>query len=241
MITIQTKYLKTEPGQKILDIGCGEGRHVVACCQQKNIFCAGADLNLADLLKTKEKLEFHDKLNDFSSSKWVLTSTDILNLPVKNSKFDVVICSEVLEHIENDKEAVKELFRVLKNRGILAISVPRFMPEKICWLLSDEYLDENLGHIRIYKKKALINMIEDNGATHFKTHYAHSLHSPFWWLKCLIGCNRTDSFLINLYHKLLVWDLMKKPLFTKIIEKILNPFIGKSLVLYFVKNVETQQ
>jgi ubiquinone/menaquinone biosynthesis C-methylase UbiE len=236
MITINFKNLKTKPGQKILDMGCGEGRHVARACQEKTIFCQGADLSFSDLIKTKEKLKFHEEVNDFQDSVWALASTDINNLSFKNEKFDIVICSEVLEHIPDDQKAVKELLRVLKNKGVLAISVPRFLPEKLCWMLSKEYLDANQGHIRIYKKKTLITMIEKSGARHFKTHYAHSLHSPFWWLKCLLGCNRTDSFIINLYHKLLVWDLMKKPMVTKLIERLFDPLIGKSLVLYFIKD-----
>ncbi len=237
MITINFKNLKIKSGQKILDMGCGEGRHVARVCQEKEVFCLGADLSFNDLVKTEEKLRFHDKLNDFQDSAWALGLTDVTNLSFKNNKFDVVICSEVLEHIPDDKKAAEELLRVLKNRGILAISVPRFMPEKICWALSDEYLNVNQGHIRIYKKKPLIAMFEKLGATHFRTHYAHSLHTPFWWLKCLLGCNRTDSMLINLYHKILVWDLMKKPKITRMVEKILNPIMGKSIVLYFVKDV----
>jgi ubiquinone/menaquinone biosynthesis C-methylase UbiE len=237
MITINFKNLNIKPGQKILDMGCGEGRHIARACQGEKIFCQGADLSFPDLLKTKEKLKFHEKVNDFKDSSWGLNISDIMNLSFKSNLFDVVICSEVLEHIPDDKNAVQELLRVLKNKGILAISVPRFLPEKLCWMLSDQYLDVNQGHIRIYKKNKLIKMIEKNGAKHFKTHYAHGLHSPFWWLKCLVGCNRTDSFSVNLYHRLLVWDLMKKPKLTRIIEKILNPFIGKSLVLYFIKDV----
>ncbi|MCP3876260.1 MAG: class I SAM-dependent methyltransferase, partial [Desulfobacteraceae bacterium] len=145
MITINFKNIKTKPGQKILDMGCGEGRHVARACQEKNVFCQGADLSYSDLKKTKEKLKFHDDINDFKDSSWGLSSTDITRLSFKDKAFDVVICSEVLEHIPNDKKAVKELLRVLKNKGVLAISVPRYMPEKICWKLSDEYLDVNQG------------------------------------------------------------------------------------------------
>jgi ubiquinone/menaquinone biosynthesis C-methylase UbiE len=236
MITINFKNIKTKPGHRILDMGCGEGRHVARACQEDSVFCQGADLSFSDLIKTKGKLEFHDRLNDFKDSKWGLNSTDITKLSFKDNAFDTVICSEVLEHIPEDEKAVKELLRILKKKGTLAVSVPRFLPEKLCWMFSDEYLDVNQGHIRIYDKKSIIAMIEKNGAKHFKTHYAHSLHSPFWWLKCLIGPNKKDSFLVDLYHKFLVWDLMKQPKLTRIIEKILDPFIGKSLVLYFIKD-----
>jgi len=150
-----------------------------------------------------------------------LSCMDVTNLPFKNSSFDIVICSEVLEHIPDDKRALSELVRILKPGKILAVSVPRFWPEKICWLLSDEYFNANMGHVRIL--------------TGFSSHYAHSIHTPFWWLKCFVGPDRTDSKLVNLYHRLLVWDLMKKPKSTAFIDRLLNPILGKSLVLYFKK------
>jgi hypothetical protein len=64
---------------------------------------------------------------------------------------------------------------------------------------------------------------------------AHSLHAPFWWLKCLVGPDRKDSSAVNLYHRFLTWDIMKKPRVTGWLEKLLNPVMGKSLVLYFRK------
>ncbi|MCP4671119.1 MAG: class I SAM-dependent methyltransferase, partial [Desulfobacula sp.] len=164
-----------------------------------------------------------------------LACMDVTNLPFCNNSFDIVICSEVLEHILDDKKAMSELVRILKPGKILAVSVPRFLPEKICWLLSDEYFNVNMGHVRIYKKSSLINSIECFGVKHFAQHHAHSIHAPYWWLKCLIGPAKTDSKIVNIYHKLLVWDLMKKPRITNFADRLLNPVLGKSLVLYFRK------
>jgi hypothetical protein len=66
-------------------------------------------------------------------------------------------------------------------------------------------------------------------------HYAHGLHSPYWWLKCAIGVEHTDHPAITTYHRLLVWDMMQRPLLTRATEAALNPLIGKSVVLYFEK------
>jgi len=235
MITIDFRKLDILPGDKILDIGCGEGRHTIKACRQNGTICVGADFIFKTLIETKKKLAFHKSINDLKCKSVDLSCMDLTKLPFKNSSFDSIICSEVLEHIMDDAMAISELVRILKSGKILAISVPRFWPEKICWLLSDEYFNANMGHVRIYKKKSLINKIESFGVKHYASHYAHSLHAPFWWLKCLVGPGRTDSKLVNLYHRLLVWDLMKKPKFTASIDKLLNPVLGKSLVLYFKK------
>ncbi len=235
MLTIDFNKLEIEPDNSILDIGCGEGRHTIKACQQDQAFCVGADFGFENLVTTKGKLKFHQDINDLACKHFDLACMDVTNMPFCNNSFDIVICSEVLEHIIDDKKAMSELVRILKLGKILAVSVPRFWPEKICWLLSDDYFNANMGHVRIYDKKPLIKNIESFGVKHFATHHAHSIHSPFWWLKCLVGPNKTDSKFVNLYHKLLVWDLMKKPWITAFIDKLLNPIFGKSLVLYFRK------
>ena len=117
----------------------------------------------------------------------------------------------------------------------MAISVPRYWPEKICWWLSDAYHQVQGGHIRIFKSKTLKQSLTNSGFILYKRHWAHALHVPYWWLKCLFWKSQDNSRLIKLYHRFLVWDLMQKPWLTKTLEKCLNPVIGKSVVMYFVK------
>lgn len=235
MITVDFNRLDIRPGHRILDIGCGEGRHTVRACQEQDTFCVGADFGYDNLVNTRDKLRFHCDLDDLSCRDWQLSCMDVTGLPFKDNSFDVVICSEVLEHIPDDHAALGELVRIVKPGALLVVSVPRFLPEKICWLLSDEYFNANMGHVRIYKKRELARRFTDRDMVLTGTHYAHAIHTPYWWLKCLVGPNRTDSFFVNLYHKFLVWDLMKKPGITQMADRLLNPVLGKSLVFYFQK------
>ena len=76
-------------------------------------------------------------------------------MPYADGTFDCVIASEILEHVPEDDRAIAELVRVLKPGGSLAITVPRWLPEKVCWVLSDEYHANEGGHIRIYRADAL--------------------------------------------------------------------------------------
>lgn len=235
MLTIDFNRLDIAPGTRILDIGCGEGRHTIKACQQDQTVCVGADFGFDPLVETRNKLNFHDQINDLNCRCIDLANTDITRLPFKDESFDIVICSEVLEHIPDHKKAMSELVRIVKPGKTLAVSVPRFLPEKICWMLSDEYFNANMGHVRIYRKKELIDALESFDLTLTGSHYAHSIHSPYWWLKCLVGPTRTDSSAVNLYHRFLVWDLMKKPRFSRFIDHLFNPILGKSTVLYFKK------
>ncbi len=107
---------------------------------------------------------------------------DALNLPFPDDSFDVVIISEVMEHIPDDKGVLAEMVRVLKPGGRIAITVPRYGPEKICWTLSDAYHEVEGGHIRIYKADQLLARIREAGLKPYGTHHAHALHSPYWWL-----------------------------------------------------------
>jgi len=237
MITVNYNKLNIKPGYKILDMGCGSGRHTCGVYQLKNITAIGVDLDLNDLKEAAQKLAYHDSIKAHGGGNWALSVADIRQIPFQNESFDLVICSEVLEHIIDDKAAISELERVLKPNCNLVVSVPRYWPERICWALSDSYVNADKGgHVRIYNRQNLIKLIKKQTDLKFILyHHAHSIHSPFWWLKCLIGPSKKDSALINIYHKLLVWDLMEKPWITQFIDKLFNPIAGKSVVLYFKK------
>lgn len=235
MITMDFNRLDIRPGHRVLDIGCGEGRHMVKACQTPGSICTGADFGFDNLAFTRNKLHFHEQINDLSCKDWNLSCMDVTALPFDDSTFDLVICSEVLEHIPDDAQAISELVRILKPGKTLAVSVPRAWPERICWALSDAYFNANMGHVRIYTKKEICEKITSRGLGFLGSHFAHSIHTPYWWLKCLVGPNRTDSLLVNLYHRLLVWDLMTQPKITAWLDRLFNPVLGKSLVLYFKK------
>ncbi|MCP4689857.1 MAG: class I SAM-dependent methyltransferase [Desulfobacterales bacterium] len=235
MITVDLDRLVIQPGDRILDVGCGSGRHTALAHQREGVFVAGVDLNMDDLRQARSRLDFHDNVGAHGGGAWGLSAGDVTHLPFRRDAFDVVICSEVLEHIPDQAAAMAELTRVLKPGGDLVVSVPRRLPERICWALSYEYCHEEGGHIRVYKKEELVKRLTAFGLEKRGLHFAHALHTPYWWLKCLVGPSRDDVPLVRLYHRLLVWDMMKHPRVTRVLERLLNPIIGKSIVVYFRK------
>ncbi|MDH5737254.1 MAG: class I SAM-dependent methyltransferase [Gammaproteobacteria bacterium] len=228
--TVRFNYLTLQPGQRLLDLGCGEGRHAISACLQEQVVSVGIDLKLDDIVTTRKRyLEIADQQ---TPGQLVLSVSSGDRLPFADNTFDQVICSEVLEHIPNYEQVLMEIDRVLKPDGRLAISVPRYWTEWVCWRLSSAYHEVEGGHIRIFKTTALIREIETLGFKKRKQHWAHALHVPYWWLKCLFW-GKEDPWVLRLYHRFLVWDLMSAPAVTHWLEKLLNPILGKSVVLYF--------
>jgi SAM-dependent methyltransferase len=158
-----------------------------------------------------------------------------LSLPFADGEFDRVVAAEVLEHIPDDTTAISELARVLRPGGTLAVTVPRWLPEKICWRLSREYHEVEGGHVRIYTTEDLVSKLSDAGLVFEGSEHAHGLHAPYWWIKCAVGVNNDEHPLVAAYHRMLVWDIMRRPLLTRLAERVLNPLIGKSLVVYLHK------
>jgi ubiquinone/menaquinone biosynthesis C-methylase UbiE len=232
--TVDFRHFALAPGDRVLDLGCGEGRHVLSVYLQPGVHAVGVDLSLRDLMVAQKKFsDFSDR--DAAGASFGLASANALSLPFPDGCFDKVICSEVLEHIPDYRGALLEIDRVLKPGGLFCASVPRRWPERICWMFSAEYHKVAGGHLRIFRGSELRKQIEALGMSHYYRHWAHALHAPFWWLKCLFWERQDDHPLIRLYHRFLVWDLMDKPWLTRTLEAMLNPFMGKSLVMYFRK------
>ena len=234
MKTVDFKTLGLRSGDTVLDLGCGEGRHVINAYLEADLQAIGIDLGFHDLTKAAEKSEpFIDKQN--IGKHFHLACANALQLPFADNSFDKIICSEVLEHIPDYLSALNEIERILKPGGVAAISVPRYVPEWICWALSDDYHSNEGGHLRIFKEHLLQRDIEHTGLRFIRRHWAHALHSIYWWLQCAFWETKDSNYAVQQWHKLLVWDMMEQPALTRTLETLLNPLIGKSVVLYFYK------
>ncbi len=235
MLTVDFDRLGLQPGERVLDMGCGAGRHAFEMYRRGGDVVA-FDQDADELAGVLELFGAMKEAGEVPVGAQADTKEgDALAMPFGDGEFDRIVAAEILEHIPADLQAISELVRVLRPGGTIAVTVPRWFPEMICWKLSDDYHNNPGGHIRIYSDAELIGKLRNAGLTYVGRDYAHGLHSPYWWIKCAVGVNNEDHPLPRAYHRLLVWDIMERPRTTRYAEAVLNPLIGKSLVLYFTK------
>jgi len=112
-------------GLKILDAGCGEGHLIekVYSKSNKNIYY-GIDITEVALESAKKRCPYAD-----------IQKMDITNITKENGFFDIIICSDVLEHVLRYKKAIRELKRVLKKDGKLIITSPNERNWTICRII----------------------------------------------------------------------------------------------------------
>ncbi|MFP5297805.1 MAG: class I SAM-dependent methyltransferase [Actinomycetota bacterium] len=231
MLTVDTDRLGVASGDVVLDLGCGAGRHSYRL-QRVGTFPVAVDLDDASVKDAFGMMGVvaHDEGVDRGGA----AVGNALTLPFGDGVFDRVIASEILEHIPEDLTALDEIARVLKPGGTVAITVPRMWPEGICWALSWEYHDTPGGHVRIYRRGQLISRAISAGLIPYDSHHAHAFHAPFWWLRCALDLSG-DAAPVRWYHRALVWDIEHPNRVVRTAERALDPFLGKSVALYFRK------
>ncbi|HWQ11758.1 MAG TPA: glycosyltransferase [Roseiflexaceae bacterium] len=106
-------YLDLHDGDTVLDCGCGMGVYLMMMARLRRLNLYGVDGDVA-------RLEWAER----EGVQARLSSVDIHHLPFAEGSFDKVLMSEVLEHLADDRGALKEVFRVLRPGGTLALSVP---------------------------------------------------------------------------------------------------------------------
>ncbi len=137
MLTVDFDRLGLQPGDRVLDMGCGAGRHAF------EMYRRGGDVIAFDQDgdELAGVLDLFGAMRDAgevpTGAEADIKQGDALSLPFADAEFDRVVAAEVLEHIPDDTTAIAELARVLRPGGTIAVTVPRWLPERVCWALSE--------------------------------------------------------------------------------------------------------
>ena len=239
MLTVDYDRLGLRAGELVLDLGCGFGRHGYEALR-RGASVVSFDYAFEELRQVRNTFAVMVEQGEAPAGTHTAeVRGDAVRLPFPDGTFDRIIASEVLEHVLDDEGALDELARVLRPGGVIAATIPSWLPEKVCWALSDEYHAPFVegGHVRIYTENELREKMQASGLETRGSHHAHALHSPYWWIKCAVGPTNDEHPLVKAYHRLLVWDIRDHPAVLRVADRLLTPVLGKSLVVYAAKPV----
>jgi SAM-dependent methyltransferase len=239
MLTVRYDWLGVRAGDRLLDLGCGAGRHAFEAFR-RGARVVPLDYSAGELKDVSALLAAMQEAGEAGGTADSLAAPvngDATCLPFADASFDRVIAAEVLEHIPDDTRALAELARVLRPGGTIAVTVPAWLSERVCWAITDEYHAPFVpgGHVRIYREPDLRAAMRAVGLRPGAAHHAHALHTPYWWLRCAVGPTNDENPLVRAYLRVLLWDITGTPVLgrlTRLADRLANPVIGKSLVVY---------
>ncbi|MFH1586986.1 MAG: class I SAM-dependent methyltransferase [Candidatus Diapherotrites archaeon] len=164
---------------KILDAGCGTGASIEFLKEFGEV--TGMDISPKAMAFCKKK-----GLKNVSNG-------DIRNMPFRNNEFDLVVGLDVLEHVKENKKAISEFNRVLKDNGFLLLTVPAF---DFLWTMRDEYM----MHKKRFSRPELQKFLEKSGFKVIKISYRGLFYFFPLWIRILLFGTDIDDKNRNVIH-----------------------------------------
>jgi SAM-dependent methyltransferase len=178
MDTIDLGLLRLRDGDRLLDVGCGNGRHVLSACLHR-CTVIGLDRALWDLRATKF-LGFCLGTEGKLRASGTVLQGDALHLPFADASLDRIICTEVFEHVENDEVLASELTRVLRPGGTIAVSVPDGPSEWLVWQAAALHNVPPGEHVRRYRRGQMERLLRSHGFDVYARRFLHCMETPYW-------------------------------------------------------------
>lgn len=227
--SIDFRLLRLRPDSRVLDLGCGTGRHALEAARYPcQVF--GVDLLGGDILRARYLLEIMRRRGEVQGEvHWLLGEG--LHLPFAAGAFSHAFCTETLEHVPDDHGIVRELARVLRPGGMLVVSVPDYYSENILWAMSWKYRNIPGGHVRIYSRRGIADLLRSEGLEVCATRYRHALESLFWIIQVGVRDDWDKPLARSLRRYLNSVKSRQSDTLTRI-DAALNWLLPKSIVVY---------
>jgi SAM-dependent methyltransferase len=204
-------FRKIKPflGKDILEVGCGIGNLTGLLLSQGRVMAA--DVNEGYLRIVESKFRSHVHLQDLFL--WDIQKASPQKL---NTVIDTIVCSNVLEHVEEDDPVLQNFYRLLPAGGNLIVLVPAFQGLY-------NVLDRELGHFRRYGKKELRQKLIQNGFEVRRINFFNPLGVMGWYVNgSLLRRRLLPVWQVKVFDKIVPFYIW--------MEKIIPPLWGQSLI-----------
>jgi ubiquinone/menaquinone biosynthesis C-methylase UbiE len=211
----------------VLDVGCGEGG-MLGFCASRGSHIIGIDCDMKALDLARERA---------TNSKARVTEfyhAPAEHIPVTDGLVTRVICTEVLEHVEDPKIVLAELYRVGSLGALYLITVPDPLQEQMQQHVAPKCYFQHPNHIRIINRNEFVGLVENAGLEVI----SQSSYGFFWsiWWALFWGCETTlDNPVLT--HWTQAWSALLETPKGRKIQEGLNHFLPKSQVIVAVKSV----
>jgi SAM-dependent methyltransferase len=236
LTSIDLDLLRLSPGDHVIDIGCGTGRHIVEM-SRRPCYVVGVDRDPDELLFSKGYLYCLICDGDMRAKANLLLGEGD-RLPFVDASFDRVVCTEVLEHVPDDGLVARELARVLRPGGTMAVSVPDHLVEAVCWRLTSLRGAPIRDHVRIYDRRRISALLRSEGLIPYASRCRHSLESLYWLLLFARGRRNSRGSAFAFYEEFIERKTMEGSAALRWMERVGDRVLPKSLVVYCRKPVQ---
>ena len=151
-----TRGVKIRATHTVIDVGCGDGG-IIAFCARQGAEVIFVDMDQAKLAATAARVE------QSPARAYRAIESDCDPIPLPDGTGDVVICTEVLEHVPDPASFLSELIRVTKPGGQLLVSVPDARSEILIGATAPEGYFEPPNHVRVFAAGELRQLVENAG------------------------------------------------------------------------------
>lgn len=169
---------------RLLDIGTGSGFMVMDAAKY-GMVSVGLDISKDSISLCRMLAKRELTAAELKRAKFIVGDAE--NLPFKTKEFDRVVSIALLEHLQNDKKAIKEIARVTKLNALISICVPNTY-ERTSFLLKilNRKNDKHVGHLRHYKAEDLIAQFKKNGFSLLDlTYHGHTIMILNWFINMI--------------------------------------------------------
>jgi SAM-dependent methyltransferase len=205
----QGRLVAPELGATVVEAGCGIGNFTRMLLDRRLVVAVDVEAECVERLRQRypNQANLRTEICGVESPEFAA---------LRRYEADSCVCLNVLEHVEDDRGALRAMASILKPGGTIALLVPAFPA-----LYGPT--DENLGHYRRYTRSSMLELVRQAGLRVRKLHYVNSAGFFGWWANARVLRSQTIS-----RRQVEIYDRYVAPGLSRI-ERIVKPPFGQSL------------